>query len=307
MKRLNIRSLLALPLLFGCADELEPGAKVDSFRVLAEQADLPYARPGETVHLSSLSYDPAARPVTWAWLRCVNPSSSTLQGCLDTIAMTGDPAGALVSTGLGLDQVDIEVPVDALDSLAVEARGFAALGVVSVACPGDLSFAEGPGGLPFLCQEVGTGRRLELDEFIVGFKRIRVRESDRNQNPELTGVSFDGVDWPEGEIKQVGSCDTDGFDYKKCDGTDQHRLQARLSAGSVESGRDEQGHSFTEQVVIQYFATEGVFEHEIKIADDPQTGWVARRSASGQTLTFWFVVLDNRGGASWTQRQVQVR
>src|SRR6187402_195343 len=103
MKNSTLGLLCVLPLSLACAEELEPGSKVDSFRVLAEQADLPYARPGEQVHLSSLSFDPAARPVTWAWASCSNPSSSNLQGCLDSIAATGDPAGGLLASGLGVD------------------------------------------------------------------------------------------------------------------------------------------------------------------------------------------------------------
>ena len=68
MRMLQLHKLCLLSLLaLGCEEPLEPGTKVDSLRVLAEQADLPYARPGEDVQLSSLSYDPAGRPITWAW------------------------------------------------------------------------------------------------------------------------------------------------------------------------------------------------------------------------------------------------
>ncbi len=66
------------------------------------------------------------------------------------------------------------------------------------------------------------------------------------------------------------------------------------------------GVDFTEQVIIEYYATEGVFEYEVKIASDPQTGWAARKAASGKDLTLWMVVHDDRGGATWTQRHVHV-
>ncbi len=68
MKTAPIHTFALLPLLLlGCDEALEPGSKVDSFRVLAEQADLPYAHPGETVQLTSLSHDPQGRGINWAW------------------------------------------------------------------------------------------------------------------------------------------------------------------------------------------------------------------------------------------------
>ncbi len=298
----------ALPLLLlGCDEALEPGTKVDSFRVLAEQVDQPYAHPGETVQLSSLSFDPEGRDVTWAWASCVNPDSSDLQGCLATIANSPDPTSALFEMGAGADTASLTIPSDALDTLPAAARGSASVGVVSAACPGALSMGEGPGGLPFRCQEAGTGRNLALGEFIVGFKRITVRETERNQNPVITGITFDGVDWPEGELKTVGFCDASDFVYGPCPSKEKHQLAALLSPESLESGKDELGRDFDEQLVVQYFATEGIFEYEVRTGESPKTGWVARKRASGQTLTLWFVARDDRGGVTWAERQVSVR
>jgi hypothetical protein len=311
MRTLLLHKLCLVPLLalgaLGCEEPLEPSAKVDSFRVLAEQADLPYARPGEDVQLSSLSYDPEERAITWAWASCLNPSSSDLQGCLASIAESGDPAAAVFAMGEDQATATLTIPSDALSSLPAAIRPNASVGVVSVACPGDLSFDTGPGGLPFRCQEPATGRDLELDEFIVGLKRITVRETDRNQNPIITGITFDGVDWPEGEVREVGSCSTSKLDYSLCSDTNKHQLAAQLSPESFERGTDEHGTAFEEQLVIQHYATEGIFENEVRIGKEPKNGWVARSRASGQLLTLWFVARDNRGGVTWAQRQVQVQ
>ncbi len=305
--KLGLIAALSL-ILSGCNETLpEPGTKVDSFRVLAEQVDQPYARPGETVQLSSLSFDPTQREVTWAWASCANPDSSDLDGCLATIAAGPDPASAVFAMGAGMSSAALTIPADALSSLPEAARGAATVGVVSVACPGELSMGEGPGGLPFRCQETGGGRDLELHEFIVGFKRITVRETERNENPVITGITFDGVDWPEDEIKTVGFCNTTDFVYVTCSDKDKHQIAAKLSAESFEKGKDELGRDFTEQVVIQHYATEGIFEFEVRTGKAPKTGWVARKGASGQTLSLWFVARDDRGGVSWAERQVQVR
>jgi hypothetical protein len=211
---------------------------------------------------------------------------------------------------MGADQSapQVTIPTDVISELPAEARNGASVGIVSAACPGELSFGEGPGGLPFVCKEVGSDRAMALDEFSVGIKRITVRETDRNQNPVISGVTFDGVDWPETEIKQVsGTCDADDWVYDTCSDSTKHDLAVQLPAGTVEKGTDELGKDFTEQVVVQYYATEGVFENEVKIAAETENGWAARKQAAGQLLTFWFVARDNRGGVSWTTRQVQVQ
>lgn len=296
-----------LGLIWGCDPALEPGAKVDSFRVLAEQVDQPYARPGETVKLSSLSFDPQNRPVAWAWASCLNPSDSTLQGCLAKMSESADPTSAVFATGAGVDAPELTIPADAITSLPAQARGAASVGVVSVACPGDLSFGEGPGGLPFLCKDSQSGREMELDEFIAGIKRIGVRETDRNQNPSITGVTFDGQDWPEDEVKDVGFCNQNDFVYSTCPSKEKHQLSVTLTPESFESGKDELGRDFDEAVVVQYYATEGIFEYETKTGQQPKTGFVARKRASGQTVTVWFVARDDRGGVSWAERQITVR
>mgnify|MGYP001546075828 CR=1 FL=1 len=298
--------LLLLPLA-ACNEAMEPGTKVDSIRVLAEQVDEPYAHPGETVQLTSLSHDPQGRAITWAWASCVNPDSSDLQGCLAKIAENPDPATSVFAMGAGTDSAALTIPTNTIDSLPEAARGAATVGVMSVACPGDLSFGAGPGGLPTRCQEPGTGRDLELDEFIVGFKRIPVRNTDRNQNPVIMGVTFDGADWPATEIKDVGFCNTSEFVYGTCADKNKHQLAVKVSPESFEKGKDELGRPFEEQVVIQHYATEGIFEFEVRTGESPKTGWVARKSASGQTLTLWFIARDDRGGVAWTERQVKVQ
>ena len=81
---------------------------------------------------------------------------------------------------------------------------------------------------------------------------------------------------------------------------------AQLSRDSFESGKDELGRDFQEQLVVQYFATEGIFEYAARTGESPKNGWVARKRAAGQTIMLWFVARDNRGGVTWAERQVRV-
>ena len=308
-KLVSVGLFLGLSSMFGCAENFDPGSRVNSFRVLGQETDVPFAKPGETVNIDSLSYDPEGRTVTWAWGACVNPAASTVEGCLDKIAEDSRNGGSslVLAQGPGLDHFTYTVPSDTLDSLPEAARAAALVGVLSIACPGDLSFEQSTYDLPFTCKEAGTGRVFSLDEYVVGLKRIQVRSSDRNENPRIEQVLFDGAEWPEDEVKVVLPCDTDDNDYKPCADNTKHKIGARPTAASVESGRSEFGSDFSEKVIIAYYATEGVFENDVKIAAEPETGWAARKAASGKDLTLWMVVHDDRGGATWVERHVHVQ
>jgi hypothetical protein len=302
-------SLAVLGGLTACdEDDFDPGSRVVDFRVLAMQADNPYARPGETVHLSSLSHDPAARPVTWAWAACVNPSSSSVEGCLQEVAEAAalNQTSPILAMGVEQTSFDFAIPADALASVDSEALPLALTGIVSIACPGELALVASSSN-PFRCSEPGSGRELGLDEYVVGIKRVFVRNTDRNQNPVIAEVRFDGAAWPETEIKEVDACDIDDNVYDDCSKSLRHQVAAVATPESYEAGVDEFGYDFEEQVIVQYYATEGIFEFDSRIAEDPETGWVARKYASGQELDMWFVIRDDRGGVSWTQRRVRVR
>lgn len=83
-----------------------------------------------------------------------------------------------------------------------------------------------------------------------------------------------------------------------------------LTPASFESGVDSFGTPFTESLVVQYYATEGIFSDDARVASDSTTHWVARSAPDGkgeaQTLTMWFVARDGRGGVAWTTRTVSV-
>ena len=309
----NAHKFLLTPLLcasaLACGAEHDPGSHVQSFRVLALQADAPFAQPGDDVNLGSLSHDPAGRSITWGWGVCPSPAGSTPAACLDQfreiVAEQGDLAWLM--QGQGQDSVQVSIPTDFLTQLPAEARPHAQLGVVSVACPGSLELDSLAPDVPFRCREATDGRELSLAEYVVGVKRISVRERDRNENPTIEAVLFDGADWPADEVKEVDACDTSDYDYLACPDGLKHRVAARVDAASFETGTDEFEREFSEQVVIQHYSTEGIFESEVRVADEPETGWVARSAASGSELSLWFVARDDRGGVSWTERRVRVR
>ena len=294
MKRIALSALL---LLSACGAEFAPGSRVTDFRLLAVSADAPYAAPGETVHLTALVHEPFGRTVSYAWMTCQNPEDTSALGCLAQAGGT--------QSGVGLDQIDVTIPAGALDSIPAESRANALVGVVTVACPGTLTPVSG--SLPFRCQDEASGEDLPYERWAVSVKRIFVRAQDRNANPIIAQLSWDGAPWPDGEVKQTKPCSNNPNHIDDCDGGERHRVSVSVAPGSVESGTDEVGHEFQEQLIVQYYATEGTFQFDVRTAASPSNEWAARKRASGATQTLWFVVRDNRGGVTWTSRQVDVQ
>jgi hypothetical protein len=100
---------------------------------------------------------------------------------------------------------------------------------------------------------------------------------------------------------------TDEFVFDDCEDSDPHRIAASVSPDSFQSGQNEFGNEFTEQVIVQHYTTDGIFEDEVRIAAEAETRWVARSTASGSEQSLWFVARDDRGGVTWAERRVRVR
>lgn len=332
-----IATLGAALSLGGCTGDFDPISRITDLRVLAVRADHAYAKPGDTVHLDTVWYVPKSdtRGRSWVWARCVDPESTTVVGCFQSIAKelrddpidpsTIDPSkpppGPFLNffvpgtvSGVDLDEIDVTIPSDALSRLDSSARQSATVGVITIVCPGAVTLVDpstlGPTDLPIKCLEDGTNRDLPLDEWVIGIKRIFVREKDQNQNPVLARVTWDDQEWKEGDVKEVTACDTDGNRFDRCDDSLAHAVAIELTQDSFESGTDEFGNDFTEQLIAQYYATEGLFESEVRIARDSKTKFVARTAdvaVSGNLITMWLMARDNRGGVSWVTRQVKVK
>jgi hypothetical protein len=302
----RVAFIAGIALMAGCSADFDPSSRVTGLRVLAVRADQPYAPPGATVQLSALAVDPAERPLTWGWGTCVDPGSSDVVTCIDGLDWS--------TFTIAPDTPDfaVTIPVDAIDRMPEDARARASVGVVTVVCPGDLTVASPPttiaatGALPFACKDPATGRALAIDEYVAGVKRIIVRATDRNANPAIASVTWDGDDWPSAVVQSARACSATGNDASKCDASLRHPVAAIAAPGSAESGVDSFGLPFTEQVVVQYYATEGIFDDEVRIASDPATKWTARRQSAGSMVSMWMVVRDDRGGVDWAARTITV-
>jgi hypothetical protein len=263
------------------------------------------------VSLTTLSHDPEGRTLTWGWAACENPEDSSALGCVEALRDRAERGEDVrLTTGDALDHFAIDVPGDALTRAPKPLPGRALEGIVAVACPGALderldaeTSASAP--LPFVCRD-DHGARLSTFDFVVGTKRVFVRAKDRNENPDIARVTWDGKDWPETLVPVVPACGKQTNSADDCDGKLRHRVKVEATPGSVESGTDETGESFEEQLVVQYYAEDGTFSDDVRVADSPETEWVATPHARGSTVHFWLVLRDDRGGVTWTERQVQV-
>ncbi len=341
MRSLLGAAALSLGVVAGCGAEFDPGYRVNDLRVLALAAsvgdrDASYARPGETVRLDVLWHDAldanrdgvhdvdgTPRPRAWGWTRCVNPEATTVIGCflafgreVAASAAAGTPPppftihnGVPASEWEKTSSFDVTIPSDALDT--IETKNAASVGVIFFACPGSLvldpsSLSDRRNELPVKCF-APDGKELGTDRFTIGIRRLFVRATDHNADPVITpgSLTWGGQPWPAEEVKTLApSCGPDENSFEECKGN-AVEISMAFPEGTVESGTDEFGVSFTENVVVQFYASEGVFEYPYKRVQDPKVRFAAR-SGRGREHTVWIVVRDNRGGVSWETRRIVV-
>ena len=269
--------------LTACAKELDPPSRIEELRLLAVEADQPFALPGDEVQLTALAVDPAQRPLSWGWGVCIDPSSSQAVDCLHTVQFESLTIGADLTT----------------HSLVVPETNAPSVGIAVVVCPGTI--AKGTTAtMPVACLDE-HGAALDISAFELGLKRIYRRDPALNQNPRITGILWDGAPWAEGEVKQ-DTCAR--LKNGSCDELTEHTLTV-LAPGAAEMSIDTNGAAIKETAVVQFFATGGKFEDEVRFYDDAHSKWRARTEDQGKLQTFWFVVRDDRGGVSFTSRKAQ--
>lgn len=308
------------------------------------RCDVPgsYAHPGDEVQLELLWHPGPETSRSWMWTMCVNPPSTSVFGCFQKLArdigkLPPEQRGPFLASTvrarpatvaktfeqneLAADPASdprtifrVKVPEDVLkelDGAPPAAKRGASIGVIFFACPGrieiDTSFGSGSlrNALPVQCLDNVTGEPLGSDKFTVGIKRLFLRTRDENADPRIASVLLNGQPWSETEEKQIkATCGADEARFEQCDDP-KPEIKLQLAAPFEEKGTDEFGTPFEEQVVVQYYATEGLFEYDVKRAEDPGTRFSGRRVSTGPE-TMWIVIRDNRGGVSWVKRGFRV-
>src|SRR5262245_54235982 len=106
----------ALALLSACGSDFDPGSRVTGLRVLAVQANSPYAAPAESVHLDALAFDPEGRSLAWGWGLCIDPPSPAVVSCIDALV----PSTFVVAADS--PSFDFTVPADAISSVPADGQ-----------------------------------------------------------------------------------------------------------------------------------------------------------------------------------------
>jgi hypothetical protein len=270
-----------LSMTTACSDDFDPSSLVTKTRVLAVQADTPFALPGQEVHLRALAYDPEGRSLSWGWGQCAALESTAAVDCLRQSSFSELEIGADLTT----------------HTMTLQDTGASYAGVVVIACPGTLE-AGTTQTIPIVCRDA-SGKALPLSEFEIGLKRIYLRDSSLNANPQLDGLTFEGAPWTEDTVPTARCKKADCSEY-----ADQE-IVVRAD-GASEQSVDSEGLPIREQSVIQFYATGGEFDDDVKLASAGDTKWHAKPEDAGKRLRFWFVVRDDRGGVSWIERALQV-
>jgi hypothetical protein len=217
----------------GFADE----ALVNGVRILATRADLPYAKPGDTVTLSVLAVDgrtraPGQEPMVVYWFPvalappfsrplppedfvCEDPANDAYYACFSSlVALLGDagakviapgvdlssfvPKGPTFSVPLSSDIITKHPPVQGTDPYGMAI-------VFNMACAGHPELlAPNSSDRSFNQVPIGcfdkNGNRLDSDSYVVGYTTIYAYDALTNANPVISHMVYQGNDMDGGFV-----------------------------------------------------------------------------------------------------------
>jgi hypothetical protein len=183
------------------------------------------------------------------------------------------------------------------------------------------------GNFPIGCFDFDTGEKLGAESFVPGYTQIySFADGRQNQNPAVTGLTIDGEPIPEDltQIPTIPRCDVPADERNKpasCTREDpftacttyEIEVEVPPDVGEIDpEAKGDDGEPLSETVWVNYLSDTGDFDGDIKLINDPTTGyqeehkvtWIAP-SEPGRT-TIWAVVRDSRGGSRMVVRYVNV-
>ena len=339
--------LAGAALSIACGPEFEPVSTIESLRVLAVQKDKPYPAPGDEVNLSMLWHDGRSEPredppenVQVAWFGgCYNPPADLWFGCLETLGQSlasFDQGDDLPEDVFGIgSRFKITIPEDIISSREApvdeDIPPFGTAFVFFAVCAGQIGIAPADqlDEFPLACYD-SEGNQLYVDDFVVGYSQLFAYDEFRNQNPIMTGFTFNGVEvtpdcigddcvdndfTPAGEcgdpgIACVETCAKDGDE--ECPGVDIKPIIDRASAEQDEVAEQAEKRSIQESMWINYYYSDGGTKSPIRLLNDATKGWNEDFGTKFYApkepgdVKIWAVARDNRGGAEWVRINVKV-
>jgi hypothetical protein len=152
--------------------------------------------------------------------------------------------------------------------------------------------------LPLHCVD-SAGTELSSDDFVPGYTALYVYANRRNQNPVIKDFVLAQRRVP---VCPKGDCPLDirvDVDRDKSPEIDEGAVGAH-------------GEQLHEQLWVDFYATRGDFEHDVRLINDATLGWnddngtQFKIPADPGPVHLWAVVHDNRGGVAWTEADIDV-
>ncbi len=289
-------------------------------RILAAQANKPYAKPEDDIRLRLLADDGSIAPLEGAaadpdagtsdgtplqsyWLKapCINPIGDLYYACYPGFAAIfqpgeqlhpaqGNPDKFLVNSDL-----EFRLPADIITSHP-RVEGSAPFGAVfafAMACDGDhirylgLRTRPSPQSPPFGCF-ASDGTQLGAEHFVFAFARVYAFEERVNANPVIESFSFNGQTLSREELDCVPTAEAPcrTFSVVRCTKTssdDCPEVDVDVSVPPQSQEADPTSDRGREQVWVNYYATGGKFEQEARILYDVNEGRLGDTPAEFRT------------------------
>jgi hypothetical protein len=319
MRRITLLGLVLAST--ACSDLFTPSSVVESVRILAVKADLPYAAPGEPLKLEVLAYDgrkdkPAPMKLSWFPELCVNPKDNKLSDCYTKLAAKYSPGASIDAQLKPGETFATMMPEDALSSRDPNRPGapFGSVYAFVAACAGELRMtgrsADYPDSVPFGCFDA-SGNALGTESFVFSFARLYAFPGVRNENPVIDGVTIAGAPVTEAAPVTIDHCTV-----AKLDDCPKIPITVAVPPSSQEPdvfnalpGETPPG----EQVWASVYMTAGKPDNEATVLYNASGGAIAGAKndlfapLEPGPATLWVVVRDNRSGVSWKRFDLDVK
>jgi hypothetical protein len=290
-----------------CGTGFEPESLVDSVRILASQADHPYATPGQTVNLQVLAYDgrqikPAPMKVWWLPFVCNNPTDDLYYACFSAFGGGGVDAGPDAANPLGTPDGGasglgaLKPGVD-LTPLLVEGATFSftvrsdlisshppsmSMGqqpyglaiAFNIACAGHVELlpvdpsSPNPLQVPVGCFDANHNQ-LGPQDYVIGFTRVYAYTTLTNANPVISQVTFNGNPVDDAGVS-VPHCTTSKT--QNCPGTSLDTVVPPSSQEPDPADLGPDGTARSEEIWVDYFTTAGSLDDDARLLYDAVQG-----------------------------------
>jgi hypothetical protein len=286
-RHLVLLAALAVLLASGCADDFPSGGTVEAVRVLAVRAEPPDLPPGGETTLTALVATPGGdlTGVTLDWSVCDvgrsgNQANPSPDACSDPALARESQSQAATGLPPGDPYLLTVPPLEQLD-------------------PDAISQPDATGGVYLAVRLVA--RRADEPPVVTLYRlRLQLGQTTVNRNPVFDGeLSIDGQPWAEDAVPSVAPGARLLLEARWEDGAEED-YQLMLPGDEPRQGTevlsfawfDDQG-----QVDPEHTGGAGMFEATWQLPDE---------IAVGSRVHLWVVLRDNRGGAAWMTRQVEV-